>query len=521
VFRENVEALVVAVILALIIRHFSVEAFEIPTGSMAPTLFGIHAWLECPGCSTEFNTALRTDSSTGNVSLRYEPMNVFEGPCKIHAGSERVHQVQPGPLARCTATGETFPVAANQVRETFATRRRDVRCPHCEFKFNPILERTNRYGGHKILVTKFAYKVSEPERFDVIVFGFDQWKNYIKRLIGLPNELINIWDGDIYVNRKIVSKGTLPDIQNALWRKIYDSSNAEKGLRNHPSAWRELAPAGSGRDRASAKNVEWDPNSLRWTINATGDVAVLDFQRRFDNYTSYNLLTAFPDTAPEVGDKKVSFSIRPVSAGTSKSWIGGEIRDGDFTFQLRLPVGKSSPDQPATLQLMSAEAGHSPAPFRPAHPKGLQVTAPVALPIGETSNVEFENVDDRVAVRVDGEEVLVLEYRSLPPGGALDQAAKEPGPGRRLSLFVVEAQAVLDSVAVFRDIYYISKAGRENRPFPGIQLGEAEFLALGDNSESSSDGRYWGAVPKSHLMGKAFMVIWPLWPTNFQGKRIR
>src|SRR5262245_43019008 len=80
-FRENAEAIAVAVVLALIIRHFSVEAFEIPTGSMAPTLYGIHAWAQCPNCDTDFNIGLQTDSETGKVSLRYEPRTVYWGSC--------------------------------------------------------------------------------------------------------------------------------------------------------------------------------------------------------------------------------------------------------------------------------------------------------------------------------------------------------------------------------------------------------------------------------------------------------
>ena len=38
--RDNIEAFAVAIAMALVIRHYSVEAFRIPTGSMMPTLYG-------------------------------------------------------------------------------------------------------------------------------------------------------------------------------------------------------------------------------------------------------------------------------------------------------------------------------------------------------------------------------------------------------------------------------------------------------------------------------------------------
>src|SRR6476620_8794615 len=48
--RETVEAIVVAMILALLVRGFEAEAFVIPTGSMAPTLMGRHKEVTCPEC---------------------------------------------------------------------------------------------------------------------------------------------------------------------------------------------------------------------------------------------------------------------------------------------------------------------------------------------------------------------------------------------------------------------------------------------------------------------------------------
>ena len=69
-FRENVESLLIAIILAIVIRHFAVEAFEIPTGSMAPTLFGMHVVAECPNCAEEYAVAVSSDASSGRFRER-------------------------------------------------------------------------------------------------------------------------------------------------------------------------------------------------------------------------------------------------------------------------------------------------------------------------------------------------------------------------------------------------------------------------------------------------------------------
>ena len=55
--------------------------------------------------------------------------------------------------------------------------------------------------GETLLVDKTTYKITTPERGDVVVF-YDLEENdfLIKRIIGLPGEQIEIIDGSIYVN---------------------------------------------------------------------------------------------------------------------------------------------------------------------------------------------------------------------------------------------------------------------------------------------------------------------------------
>jgi len=62
-------------------------------------------------------------------------------------------------------------------------------------------------SNEPIIINKFSYRVSEPKRFDVIVFkqsGKEHSFYNIKRIIGLPGETILIKDGKIFINDEIV-----------------------------------------------------------------------------------------------------------------------------------------------------------------------------------------------------------------------------------------------------------------------------------------------------------------------------
>lgn len=61
-----------------------------------------------------------------------------------------------------------------------------------------------------LVLDKLTYKFHDPERFDVVVFPFrnGERKNYIKRIIGLPGETVQIdYDGNIYINGEILEEG--------------------------------------------------------------------------------------------------------------------------------------------------------------------------------------------------------------------------------------------------------------------------------------------------------------------------
>lgn len=58
-------------------------------------------------------------------------------------------------------------------------------------------------NGEMVFVHKLGYQWSDPKRFDIIVFENRKNNNshfYIKRVIGLPNEIVQIQDGDVYIN---------------------------------------------------------------------------------------------------------------------------------------------------------------------------------------------------------------------------------------------------------------------------------------------------------------------------------
>ena len=158
-FRETIESVAIAFVLAFLFRTFEAEAFVIPTGSMAPTLMGRHKDLTCPkcGCPYQVNASDEVDSETGAPRPRANP--VAYSTC---------------PMCRYT----TFIGESNPQDEVYPS-----------------------YNGDRILVGKFAYQIADPQRWDVAVFKYPGGAkmNFIKRIVGLPQETVRIQHGDLFI----------------------------------------------------------------------------------------------------------------------------------------------------------------------------------------------------------------------------------------------------------------------------------------------------------------------------------
>ncbi|MEH2252270.1 signal peptidase I [Nostoc sp.] len=76
----------------------------------------------------------------------------------------------------------------------------------------PTLHGTpNQWEADKIIVDKLKYKFADPQRGDIVVFSptkelqKEQYQDaFIKRVIGLPGEQVQLKDGKVYINNKLL-----------------------------------------------------------------------------------------------------------------------------------------------------------------------------------------------------------------------------------------------------------------------------------------------------------------------------
>lgn len=544
---DTIESVIVALILAFVFRAFVVEAFVIPTGSMAPGLYGLHGQYQCPACQYCFAYGLQETNRNPDGSIR------------------------PGHLE--------------------SHREFSVVCPNCgwiEFQNRVKSAEVKPDSGDRILVLKWPYDIGGellgPKRWDTVVFKNpeDGDTNFIKRLLGLPGEIVEIIDGDLYaapleavdddIRQVLMSPPPIPQHQGAssgrrldkaqlnrlaqslriqrktrlaqesLWMLHYDHDYPpnhelrQRSPRYNPPRWE---PDKGGPNRAwdaATPCIRFEPpdQELYW-LRLAGK-PVLDTYGYNGFYSGASWPNREGDLAP-VSDVRIRFVLFPGSGSGQVTLVLGKGpdvfravlgSDGKVTLEKPLQPGRDGRGGfPNVLHTAFT------APFDPTRPRAI----------------EFENVDYRVTLRIDGEEVLATTDTDYAPNvGRLLETQDRP-ENRTSAVILIGASGMpleLRHVAVDRDVYYRSAtlgdeqntSGFHNpfRGYPGwgtsgnpllLRRDPPDYFCCGDNSPASKDSRLWwdvcpmlrereaeipyqyGTVPGDQMIGRAFFVYWP------------
>ena len=500
---DTVQSLIVAFVLAMTFRSFVTEGFVIPTGSMAPTLMGEHLLIASEETGAEY------------------PISAL-----IRSESWALKDPMLGPSQRI-----------EQLKQT----------------------RLKRRMGDRVLVLKSLYPFSQPDRFDVVVFknptdpkGSTQ--NYIKRLVGLPNEKIWLADGDVFagdVNQPGLEGYQVqrkPEhIQRTVWQPIYHSDYYPTDPGRLPQAFR--GPYWQGEHWETQQQSTYtcdttDTTQLKWNVDA----------RPINDWNIYNITMQSVINAMlfHVNDVRASAGVVAENTADLNMTFRIEARehlfeyviaDGQAHVRMKPMNNANAPWTQSALQAIDLPDNHQP------------------------WNVECWHVDQSLSLFINQEKVAYLEYDwspadrvqyttghmlANPTPDELSQLCADTATPAQLTWECSGSPLQLHRVRLDRDLHYryttITRSSKIMQPTPDgyeeeffdliklqspgyattpnkpAMLQEDHFLMLGDNSSASSDSRLWGnvhpyvaaqidvypfVVHRKLLLGKAWMVYFP------------
>jgi signal peptidase I len=197
-WRENVEVILVAIVVAIGIRCYFLQPFKIPTGSMQPTLNGIigHPMTaEPPNILRRVAEFVLRGRNYINVVAQEEDEVLQIQRQKFlffFTWSRIIFQHSKPQLVYCPP---------EQLSADFKV------APGMRYRAGEVIARGAVDTGDQVFVDKFSYNFVKPHRGDVFVFRTknipeigDQTQFYIKRLAGLPNDTLRIDPPKLYVD---------------------------------------------------------------------------------------------------------------------------------------------------------------------------------------------------------------------------------------------------------------------------------------------------------------------------------
>lgn len=203
--RENLEVLVVAVSVAMAFRCYFLQPFKIPTGSMQPTLYGIHyAPQDRPGLMDQYPLKFVkwlvwgewygeiTAATAGTFRGPYKVLRTGDGTAISYYEIGGIEHAVPG------QPSDGLPLVVK---------------PGDEVVTGQVIARGNTINGDHLFVNRVKWNFMKPQRGEVMVFRTDdlpiphlvERTHYIKRLCGLPRETISIREPALLVNGAVVT----------------------------------------------------------------------------------------------------------------------------------------------------------------------------------------------------------------------------------------------------------------------------------------------------------------------------
>ena len=388
--------------------------------------------------------------------LRYQGILL---PVRIASGSMAEQLLGPHRLVTCTQCGFAFRCGLDtEAPLQLAT------CPNCGFERND-LALAIQHEGDRVLIDRWAYLRSTPQRGDVVAFvdPTNDTELAVKRIVGLPTEAVAIRRGELLVNGRLHRKSLEETKQLATL--VYDDAYRALGEHKLPSRW-------TSDDEATAWQATRD--GYRWTPKPA-DATANDWlmYRHWRCYTSPHPRTEeSPVTDNDAYNQGLSRELHEVTDLLLSCEVSlaqdGElallIHDGRESFTLVIS---------ATARSLSLH-------------RGDDVWEQAELPNDVDPRymaIEFGVIDDQILIAIAGETVVRREY--VPRDEPLQPTSRPLGiAGRR-------GECSVANIQVYRDIYYLN-------PFRGdwawtapAPLGDDAYFVLGDNSPLSNDSRHW------------------------------
>lgn len=509
-FRQVADCLVCLAIAAILVRGFEVEGYIISTGSMAPSLLGYHKRLVCPECRCSFPYGVTADAASEKHVLAV--------------------------------------------------------CPNCGRDAIDIT-RVPRNEGDQLLMHKNAFILRQPRRWEVVVFQNPDrpMQAYVKRVVGLPGERVQILEGDVYVDGRIARKGLIqqrgiripvyddrhhagtPSFRRQRWvsepgwqsaggvfrlataRERHDNGPPavawvtyrhwiHKGGTHETSVDLDRWPSDAAIPDAPFSPVAYDapsrrlicrgvmPPDLRDRLSAQLDdpqlqSAVAELDRR----------SHVAPITDSYGYNHSTTAITPMPVRDLMTAIRVTVSSGSGQFLLSMPGTRRRFscvfDLGAGEVRLLAEDEQQPLRVAP---------LPNAILDGPAL-IEMSTMDRQVLVAVSGDLVFppwtdpTASLTAVSRGaGAHAATHAENAPRQPLRFGACRLDVSVDSLVLYRDVFY-RKGHARNGIHEPCQLGEDEYFVLGDNSPVSLDSRGWDrpAVEGRTLLGKPFLVHLP------------